>query len=98
MVKAVDEICASCGKSKPKIGSLTQWIGLSDSCRCAILAEEKSETGPSDSVESSKTSEISNGSSPTKRAKRPKGCDLPGMWKTLETEHRIAHTMGFPTR
>lgn len=36
MVKAVDEICAACGKTQPKKGSLTQWIGLGDTCRCAI--------------------------------------------------------------
>ncbi len=41
MVKGIDEICASCGKSKPKMGSLTQWIGLRDSCRCAVLGEDK---------------------------------------------------------
>ncbi len=39
MVKAVDEICASCGKSQPKKGSLTQWIGLTDTCRCAVFGE-----------------------------------------------------------
>lgn len=41
MVKAVDEICASCGKTQPKKGSLTQWIGLTDSCRCAILDAQR---------------------------------------------------------
>ncbi len=53
MVKAVDEICAACGKSKPKIGSLTQWIGLSDSCRCAILAEGQNQSNKSGEVEKS---------------------------------------------
>jgi len=41
MVKAVDEICATCGKIQPKKGSLTQWIGLSDTCRCAILQAQR---------------------------------------------------------
>lgn len=41
MVKAVDEICASCGKIQPKKGSLTQWIGLTDTCRCEIINAQR---------------------------------------------------------
>lgn len=41
MVKAVDEICASCGKIQPKKGSLTQWIGLTDTCRCEIIKAQR---------------------------------------------------------
>ncbi|MBX9948631.1 MAG: protein kinase [Candidatus Obscuribacterales bacterium] len=52
MVKAVDEICASCGKTQPKKGSLTQWIGLSDSCRCAILDAQRTSGGKSAAQES----------------------------------------------
>lgn len=45
MVKAIDENCAKCGKAAPKKGSLTQWVGLTDSCRCALLEAEQSSSG-----------------------------------------------------
>jgi len=56
MVKAIDENCAKCGKSQPKKGSLTQWVGLSDSCRCAVLDTEQSSSGRQTPIQESKDS------------------------------------------
>jgi serine/threonine protein kinase len=50
MAKAVDEICASCGKSQPKKGSLTQWIGLTDCCRCAVFGDNQARNIPAQDV------------------------------------------------
>ncbi len=37
-----DLICADCGKSQGKKGSITQWMGLGDQCRCHLQADTSS--------------------------------------------------------
>ena len=34
--------CQACGKTPPQSGSLTQWLGLGDFCKCKILDESNS--------------------------------------------------------
>lgn len=54
MVRAIEENCAKCGKPQPKKGSLTQWVGLSDSCRCAVLDADQTTSGQRTAAQESK--------------------------------------------
>lgn len=56
MAKAVDENCASCGKPQSNKGSLTQWVGLGETCQCAVLDKEKQKTPLAAKEETSKDS------------------------------------------
>lgn len=38
-----EQICPDCGKNQGKKGSLTQWIGLGDSCRCGLKDDSPTE-------------------------------------------------------